>query len=87
MLSCAALRWRLKTEKAQWPFVSWPRSAGKYDGAETKTSEYTVHNGLLTRPGDARTSSWHLACPCLCCRLGLGGVTWQGCQIVYLVVA
>lgn len=38
MLSCVALRWRLKTENAQWPFVSSPFLAGRYGhyGAETE---------------------------------------------------
>lgn len=38
MLSCVALRWRLKTENAQWPFVSSPFLAGGCLVTELKRS-------------------------------------------------
>lgn len=58
MLSCVALRWRLKTEEPQWPFVSWPCLAGRYDGAETECYcalhsylEKTLHTGPIEQAG------------------------------------
>lgn len=78
---CVVLRWRLRTENAQWPFVSslsWRVSTGY--GAETECYRARVSLQCSVPgqgpPVDARTSSWLLACHCLWCRLAATGATW-----------